>query len=252
MNYLLNQGYHSCLEYKNQKGRVTMKSIKGKVFVSLASVTMLGGIALGSAQVFADNSLDTDVRVQFKADGYTPEPNPNPDDLQLRFVPDVFNFGNTLAASGSAVTSAAQPVNKYVTMYDGRASTANNWKLEAKASILTNSAESSRTINTGNVTVNIGKVMEWTNQNVPSAANVGTTPLANVTNQVVTGANTSADLVLPINGSTSVEIARSTSVVQDKGYAVPINTAKLTVTGVAADAGQTYTGAITWTASTLP
>lgn len=229
-----------------------MKDLKGKVLVGLASVSMLGGIALGSVQGFADNSLDTDVRVQFAADGYTPDPNPNPNDLQLRFVPDLFDFGNTLQANGSAVTSAAQTVNKYVTMYDGRPSTANNWKMEAKASILTNTTDSARTINTGNVTVNIGKVMEWTNQNAPTSANVGTTPMANVTNQIVTGANTNADLVLPLNGSTSVEIARSTSVVQNKGYAVPINTAKLTVTGVAADAGHTYTGTITWTASTLP
>ncbi|MBX8937034.1 hypothetical protein HCH29_08955 [Enterococcus gilvus] len=213
---------------------------------------MLGGIVLGSMQVFADNSLDTDVRMQFAADGYTPEPNPDPTDLQLRFVPDAFDFGNTLQATGSAVTSAPQAVNKHVTMYDGRIATANNWKMEAKASVLTNSADSSRTINTGNVTVNIGKVMEWTDQNAPNAANVGTTPMANVTNQVVTGMDTNSDMVLPINGSTSVEIARSTSVVPDKGYAVPINTAKLTVTGVLADAGHTYTGAITWTASTLP
>ncbi len=229
-----------------------MKDLKGKVLVGLASVSMLGGIALGSVQGFADNSLDTGVRVQFATDGYIPEPDPDPNDLQMRFVPDMFNFGNTLQATGSAVTSPAQAVNKYVTLYDGRPSTANNWKMDAKASILTNVADSTRTINTGNVTVNIGKVMEWTDQNVPSATNVGTTPMANVTNQVVTGANTSADLVLPINGSTSVEIARSTSVIQNKGYAVPINTAKLTVTGVTADAGQTYTGTITWTASTLP
>lgn len=229
-----------------------MKDLKRKVLVGLASVSMLGGIAVGSVQGFADGSLGTDVRVQFAAGGYNPNPNPNPNDLQMRFVPDVLNFGNTLEATGSAVTSTVQTVNKYVTLYDGRPSTANNWKLAASASVLTNVADSTRTINTGNVTLNIGKVMEWTDQNIPSTTNVGTTPMANVTNQLVTGANTNADLVLPINGSASVEIARSTSVIQNKGYAVPINTAKLTVTGVAADAGQTYAGTITWTASTLP
>lgn len=214
-----------------------MKNFKRKAVVSLANLAILGGGFAGSVGVFAD-SLDTPVRVQFNAENHIPNPDPDPDALQLRFVPGAVNFG-TVEATGSAVTSQ-QTVGRYVALYDGRDASETDWKLSAKSSVLTNAADTTRTINTGNIRIGTGAVANWTNLNEPTATNVTGTPTG------ITDLTTGGNVTLPLDGTTTVGIAQTNASGTDAGYAVPINDMELTVTGAATESGQSYTGTVSW------
>lgn len=215
---------------------VKEKGIKG--IIGLMSLGVLGGVALGSSYAFAD-TLETPVGVQFNAEGHISNPDPDPDALQLRFVPDSVNFG-AVNATGNSVTATKELSNNYVALYDGREASETNWKLSAKASNLTNLADSSRTISTGNIEVNVGNTANWTNVNEPTPTNV-TGAASSVTNLASSG-----NVTLPLDGTTSVGIASTSASGSNVGYAVPINSMKLTVTGAAADAGQSYAGTVSW------
>ncbi|MFQ7233453.1 MAG: hypothetical protein ACLRPU_01165, partial [Enterococcus hulanensis] len=128
-----------------------MKDLKGKLVVSLASLSVLGLAFAGSIGGFAD-TLDTPVRVQFESEGHVTNPDPDPEVLQMRFVPNLVDFGNTHTA-GNALTQSIGTAGKYVALYDGRDSsvTNNEWTLSASASNLTNPVASSQVINSGKI-----------------------------------------------------------------------------------------------------
>lgn len=219
-----------------------MKNFKRKAVVSLANLAILGGGFAGSVGVFAD-SLDTPVRVQFDAENHIPNPNPDPDVLQLRFVPNLVDFGNTHTA-GTAVSQSIDTTGKYVALYDGRDTANNEWTLSASASNLVNPTAPTQTITSGDIKVSVGTMKNWTAPSEPSATNTTT----NATNITVGSDVTAGNVEVPLNG-TSVELAKTNAGLQDHGYALPINSMELEL--AAADttsdfAGQTFTGNITW------
>ncbi|MEO1769223.1 WxL domain-containing protein [Candidatus Enterococcus ferrettii] len=217
-----------------------MKALKGKAVVSLASLAVLGGVGLGSIQAFA---LDTPVKVQFQADGHITEP--DPDALQLRFVPDLVDFGATHVA-GNAVAQQVNTTNKYVALYDGRDS-GNEWTLSASASNLANVASPTQVIDSGTIDVAVGTVKDWAAPSEPTSTNV-TTDAANIT---VDSANVVAGSVALSLDGTSKDIVKTNAGLADHGYALPISsmTLNLADSATASAAGQTYTGEITWALS---
>lgn len=221
-----------------------MKDLKGKLVVSMASLSILGMAFAGSIGSFAD-SLDTPVRVQFETEGHIPNPNPDPDELQLRFVPDLVDFGNSHTA-GNALTQTIGTSGKYVALYDGRDSsvTNNEWTLSASASNLVNPVAPTQLINSGKIKVAVGTMKDWTAPSVPSAT---TTP-TNAANITIGSDVTAGVAELTLDG-TSAELAKTDTSISDHGYALPIDSMTLELAAGdtnAAFAGQTFQGDITW------
>lgn len=146
-----------------------MKDLKGKLVISLASLSVVGLAFAGSIGGFAD-TLDTPVRVQFESEGQIPNPEPDPDELQLRFIPDLVDFGNAHTA-GNAVTQSINTSGKYVALYDGRDTsvTNNEWTLSASASNLTNPVAPAQVINSGKIKVAVGDVKDWSAPSITTA-----------------------------------------------------------------------------------
>ena len=221
-----------------------MKDLKGKLVVSLASLSVLGLAFAGSIGGFAD-TLDTPVRVQFEAEGLIPNPNPDPDELQLRFVPNLVDFGNTHTA-GNALTQSIGTSGKYVALYDGRdtALTNNEWTLSASASNLTNPVAPAQVINSGKIKVAVGSMKDWGAPSAPTSANT-TTNAANIT---VGSGITAGVAELALDGTTT-ELAKTDSCISDHGYALPIDSMTLELAAGdsnTAFAGQSFQGNITW------
>lgn len=221
-----------------------MKDLKGKLVVSLASLSVLGLAFAGSIGGFAD-TLDTPVRVQFESEGHVTNPDPDPEVLQMRFVPNLVDFGNTHTA-GNALTQSIGTTGKYVALYDGRDSsvTNNEWTLSASASNLTNPVASSQVINSGKIKVSVGDMKDWAAPSAPTAANT-TTNAANIT----VGSGIAAGVAELTLDGTSTELAKTDSSISDHGYALPINSMTLELAAgdsTTAFAGQAFYGNITW------
>lgn len=221
-----------------------MKALRGKVVAGAATLSILGLTFVGSVGGFAD-SLDTPVRVQFEADDHISNPDPNPDELQLRFVPNLANFGSTHTA-GNAITQSVRTTGQYVALYDGRDSsvTNNTWTLTASASNLVNPVETSQVINTGKINIAVGTMKDWNAPSVPTSTNTPT-DAANITvgNSLVSGV---AELTLD---GTTVELAKTDTSISDHGYALPIESMTLELAASASNttfAGQNFQGKITW------
>lgn len=221
-----------------------MKDLKGKLTVGFATLSILGVAFAGSIGSFAD-TVDTPVRVQFEAEGLVPGPNPDPDELQLRFVPNLVDFGNTHTA-GNALTQSIGTSGKYVALYDGRDTTLTNneWTLSASASNLTNPVAPAQVINSGKIKVAVGDMKDWVAPSAPTSANT-TTNAANIT---VGSGITAGVAELTLDGTTT-ELAKTDSSISDHGYALPINSMTLELAAGdsnTAFAGQSFQGNITW------
>ena len=184
-----------------------MKDLKGKVLVGLASVSMLGGIALGSVQGFAAFP-NTDVQVKFNAD-VTP-PVVNPTALELRALPSFADFG-TLQTGAGLTSSATVQGSGYVKLFDGRTA-GQEWKVSAKASTLTSGSD---VINDATITINsTGAVQEWT----PGATATDPGTIVGASGVTV---NVTAATALTTNGTSTVDFAKAPVSAQE-GYAIPI------------------------------
>lgn len=212
-----------------------MRDLRGKVLVGLASVSMLGGIALGSVQAFAAFP-NTDVQVGFSED-VTP-PIVNPTALELRALPSFANFG-TLETGAGLTSSATVQGSGYVKLNDGRAP-GQEWKVSAKASTLTSGSD---VIDDATITINSsGAVQEWT----PGAT--ATDPGTIVGPSGVT-VNVTAATQLTTNGTTTAEFARA-AVSAQEGYAIPITSMQISIPNAPSSyAGKTFTGTVLWTIS---
>lgn len=218
-----------------------MKSLKGKMLVSLASVAMLGGVTLGSVGAFASTIERTDVQVQFNP--YTGG-GENPGNLALAYVPGGIDFGNNTIVAAPSPESYSGNTNgaNFVAVDDDRPA-GTTWALGAAASVL-ESTTTSQTISSGNI-----RLMSTTDV-LNYDVNVGT-PLVSgalggpVAAGTISRQTTATDSELILGGG-SVDIAW-TSASQNQGYAIPIDSVNLNITTQNAYSGQTFTGKITWT-----
>lgn len=233
-----------------------MKDLKGKVLVGLASVSMLGGIALGSVQGFATQTSDeTQVEVRFSGETNPPV---TPNTLQLHAVPAFAAFGgpndsaNTnVIVAGNAVTSRVGTLtSNYVKINDARnnaVTQGTDWELTASASPLVEGADS---ISNGNITLasaGADTIKAWT-PGSPTAL-PGTVSPGNYAGTATITKPTS--IVLPLD-DTSVTVAEAVNSVQGEGYAVPIDSASLNITSTSTSyANRTFEGTITWTLDDL-
>lgn len=216
-----------------------MKDLKGKVLVGLASVSMLGGIALGSVQGFAALNATSDVQVRFNP--YTGG-GEDPGDLALAYVPAGFDFGSHNVSPGAQSYAGTMGGANYIAVDDDR-STVGQWKLTAAATALS-STTTTQTISSGNITLtSTSAVRDYDisvgTPNVPGA--VGS-PISGVT------VTRPASSVLTLGGG-AVEIASTATSAADQGFAIPIDTVNMNITSENAHGGQTFGGTINWTLS---
>lgn len=215
-----------------------MKDLKGKVLVGLASVSMLGGIALGSVQGFAALNATSDVQVRFNP--YTGG-GEDPGNLALAHAPAGIDFGNnTLVAPGTPVSYPGNTNGaNYVAVDDDRVA-GGDWKLTAAATVLS-STTTSQTISSGNITLTSTTNVRDYDVNIGTPANPASL------GGVSTGVTQSASSVLSLGGGAET-IATSTNTV-NQGYAIPIDSVTLNMTTANAYGGQTFGGQINWTLS---
>lgn len=216
-----------------------MKDLKGKVLVGLASVSMLGGIALGSVQAFADLTAETEAQVRFNP--YTGG-GEEPGELALAYAPAGIDFGNNdledVPGTPVSYTGNTNGAN-YVAVDDDRA-TPGDWKLVASASVL-QSRTTSQTISSGNIAItSTSNVLDYD-------VSLGTPADPASLGSASTGVTQSASSTLNLGGGAET-IATSTNTV-NQGYAIPIDTVKLNIASVNAYGGQTFGGQINWTLS---
>lgn len=233
-----------------------MKSLKGKVLVSLASVAILGGVTLGSVGAFADVSgsgAQTGVDVRFSG---TIEPPGTAGNLQLNSVPAFVGFGtgavntpNAPFVAGNAITSHVGDLSDpYVKINDDRptgGSESTEWKLQADASSLTEVSSGTEVISNGSININssdANTLKEWT----PGTAPNYTPGVVDDNSSYTTGVSKATTTTLPLGGGAQDIASTTTSARQ--GYAVKIDSMDLTVLSTNRSyAGKTFRGTITWT-----
>lgn len=216
-----------------------MKDLKGKVLVGLASVSMMGGIALGSVQGFAALTANTDAQVRFNP--YTGG-GEDPGNLALAYVPAGIDFGNNNVSAGTALSLPGNTGGaNYLAVDDDRAA-GGQWKLSAAASTL-QSTTTAQTISSGNITLaSTAAVLDYD-------ASIGTPADPASLGSAISGPTVTrpASSVLSLGGG-AVTIASSANSV-DQGYAIPLNSVHLNMTSQNAHGGQTFAGEINWTLS---
>lgn len=216
-----------------------MKDLKGKVLVGLASVSMLGGIALGSVQAFADFP-NTGVEVQFNDDIVPPDVDPGV--LELRAVPGFANFQTMTAGDNTQQVNAGVITGSgHVKLNDGREDadiTGNReWQLSASASELVSGSDV-----IDDATIDIAStrdVEDWTSSDTDpyDRGTLGGPTATQVTRQ---------DMSLTTDGTS--EWYAKTTAGEKQGYAVPYDSMQLTVPSAPESfAGKTFEGTITWT-----
>lgn len=225
-----------------------MTGLKGKVLVGLASTAMLGGIVLGGTQASADevNSRDTDVAVGF-SDNTIIEP-PAPNALELCAYPSAADFGNgnnLQDSNGNPNTSFEKEIEYQggaaLGIWDGRSDEqGNTWELTGKASELKTAAGES--IGSGSITfkhsLGVKNWMDGEYESLPGIRESASNP--DVTSTAAT------ELTLGAESSTAV--ASTTASVHGQGYAIPVESAKLTVPNIRRTvAGKQFSGKVTWT-----
>lgn len=223
-----------------------MRDLRGKVLVGLASVSMLGGIALGSVQAFAAFP-NTDAEVTFRRyDG----PGEGGDGvLSLRNTPPGIDFGTHTIDAGNAVTFPGDLNGAdYVALRDDRPNTdPYNWQLQATASNLTSGASTISEVDSGAIELTSTTAIKlWTpNGNDPVIGNDHSTQSL--------FERQAGTISLPLDGNTSKTIAATDNTYNERGrYAVPVDSANLKLVSQMAHAGKTYRGTITWTLNSTP
>ncbi|MGL9730084.1 WxL domain-containing protein [Enterococcus sp. DIV0756] len=224
-----------------------MKSLKGKMLVSLASVATLGAVTLGSVGVFAANAgnENSDVTVGFR--NYTEPPGTGDGILSLQHVPEVMNFGASNTAGGT-LTALTGDLNgaEYAMLRDDRAvSDPTDWELSAKASNLT-ATDNSSIITNGDIRIgSTGAIKEWGPSSLdPTQPQLGSDYASQPT-------VTRTPVVLPLDGTTSDTLA-TTSDAGTRGYfALPLDSVEMNITSVSSQAGKQFTGTVTWTLDDL-
>lgn len=224
-----------------------MTSLKGKVLVGLASTAMLGGIVLGGTQASADevNSRDTDVTVGF-SDNTIIDPDPNA--LELRAYPSAADFGNRndlVATDGNIIQSFEKEIEygagAALGIYDGRSDEqGNTWELTGKASELKTTAGES--IGSGAITFkhSLG-VKNWLDGEYDSLPGIREADNASD----VTSTNATE---LTLGDESSTVVAGTSASIHRQGYAIPVESAKLTVPNIRSTvAGKQFSGKVTWT-----
>ncbi|EOH94486.1 WxL domain-containing protein [Enterococcus pallens] len=216
-----------------------MKDLKGKVLVGLASVSMLGGIALGSVQGFAALTGDTDAQVRFNPYSGGGEDTGN---LALAYVPAGIDFGTQNVDAGNAVSYAGNTGGANYLAVDDDRTTPGQWKLVAAATVLS-STTTAQTISSGDITLTSTAAVRDYDVSVgtPDVSGAVGNPIAGVT------VTRPASSVLTLGGGTA-DIA-STATSANQGLAIPIDSVQMNITSQNAHGGQTFTGKINWTLS---
>lgn len=209
-----------------------MKSLKGKMLVSLASVAMLGGIVVGSTQAFAAFP-DTAVKVRFNPD-LTP-PTTDPTALELRAIPTHADFGSMEVGAGN-IASATVQGSGYVKVHDGRTTTVGNeWEVTATASTLVSGSD---VIDDAEITINsTAPVLDWTaGANATDEGSYGGTTAVNIARP---------GTVLTTDGTTKA--FANTTASKQQGFAIPVDGMNILVPDAPTSyANKEFSGTIKW------
>lgn len=219
---------------------------------TVVSAIALSGIVLssmGGASVFAAdiNSMDTKTHIEFS--GHTP--NPDPDELDLIWVPTTFEFGQheTADNQNAATTYGMEnPLPKYTIVQDLRQTEHSDWKVNAIASEMT--AETP----TGKKKLS-GAQIKISDTSLKSYDSDDNTVVPEHTGVIVeapgswSNVTVQSNITLPTDGTTSAPVMNTTGGAVEKGkYAAEFNKVELSVPQGVAQEGD-FSGIVTWTLS---
>jgi hypothetical protein len=213
---------------------------------TVVSAIALSGIVLssmGGASVFAAdiNSMDTKTHIEFS--GHTP--NPDPDELDLIWVPTTFEFGQheTADNQNAATTYGMEnPLPKYTIVQDLRQTEHSDWKVNAIASEMT--AETP----TGKKKLS-GAQIKISDTSLKSYDSDDNTVVPEHTGVIVEAPGSWSNVTLPTDGTTSAPVMNTTGGAVENGkYAAEFNKVELSVPQGVAQEGD-FSGIVTWTLS---
>lgn len=220
---------------------------------TLFSAAILGGMVLsnlGAVPTFAAeiNSMDTNTHIQFS--GHTT--NPNPDELDLIWVPTTFEFGQHEVTDNQTASTSYDMENllpKYTIVQDLRQTAHSDWKVEAIASKMTAQTPSGiKELSGASIEITGNALKSYdTDDNtiVPESEGVIVDAPSSWSNVTV-----EKDISLPTDGTTTAPVmtTATTDAVENGKYAAEFNTVKLTVPQGEAQEGE-FSGSVTWTLS---
>lgn len=210
----------------------------------VAGGCLLAAMPANAAQV---DSMETNMSIGFGTDTQAPNPSPVlPNTISLRSVPSTLSFGdNNIVETGSGYQEIAlQGVGtRYVAIKDTREGS-NNWKVTAKASVLTDGGTSKFDGEKAASLKFKSEAKAYHGSDVPGVGN----NIANLTGQPGDPITTShATVTLPADGSTTASVIQSALTgTPAGGWASELSEIKLAVPKGIAYEGAQYTGTITW------
>lgn len=212
-----------------------MKKLLAGVLLSASvlGVCMYGGVGAYAAPV---DDQDTEVGIGFT--GHSPGTS---GDLEFKWRPDKFDFGNANTVNTIATDfSEDSGSNKYVIISDDRvAASTNEWKVTVKMSkLMSGSAQLSGAVLNFNAAK---KAYNGTGAEAPESAGMISAPTAAHTATVV------ATQSLPQDGAPVVAMTDSGPTGSYKGMtAMELTDIELAVPANIAQSGKQYTGKVTW------
>ncbi len=226
---------------------------KKKLTAALLGTAMIGGLLVQAIPAAATvvSQGTTDGSIGFT--GHTPLPLPN-DELDLIWYPTAFEFGNSNANTTAAKTySATNGATKYLVVRDNReaivagggtlgtATDTGEWKLTAEATAL---ADGATTLTGASYSFTSNALKSYVSASgqdteVPESAGA-------ITATSPGPATVPTNISIPADGSTSVEIMKTTATATDGKYAAELNNIQLKVPANTSQDGKQYAGTITW------
>ncbi|MEI5989021.1 hypothetical protein A5881_000508 [Enterococcus termitis] len=219
---------------------------------TVVSAVALSGIVLssmGGVSAFADdiNSMDTKTHIEFS--GHTP--NPNPDELDLIWVPTTFEFGQheALDNQNAATTYKMEnPLPKYTIVQDKRSTVHSDWKVNAVASEMkATTAMGEKKLNGAQIDISKTALKQYTpddNTIIPESNGAITNAPGSWSNVIV-----QSNIALPTDGTTSAPVMNTTgNAVENGKYAAEFGDVQLSVPQGVAQEGD-FNGTVTWTLS---
>lgn len=218
----------------------------------IVSAVVFSGVVLsnvGGAKAFAAdiNSMDTETHIQFS--GHTP--NPNPDELDLIWVPTAFEFGQHESLdnqNGATKYGMENPLPKYTIVQDLRQEEHSDWEVNAVASEMkAETPTGQKKLAGAEISISDTALKSYdTDDNtvVPEHTGVIVDAISSWSNVKV-----ESSIVLPTDGSTSKKvISTSGDAVENGKYAAEFNKVELSVPQGVAQEGD-FNGTVTWTLS---
>lgn len=220
---------------------------------ALVSTAALCGIVLssfGGASAFAAdiNSMDTDTHIQFS--GHTP--NPNPDELDLIWVPTTFEFGQHETAdnqNGATNYLMENPTPKYTIVQDLRQTEHSDWKVNAVASEMKAQTPTGQKKLSG-AEINITETaLKSYNSDDNTIVPESTGIIVDAPSSWASNVKVETAIVLPADGTTTAPVmSTSGNVVENGKYAAEFNKVNLSIPQGVAQEGD-FHGTVTWTLS---